>query len=181
MSPRMKDFLAQRALENFVGRTEEMVALLKCLEDESPLVMHIHGIGGVGKSALMQAFSAQAKERGAIVVILDCRLIEPTERGFLHELGNSIGEDTPTIEDAVSGLEILGPRVFLVLETYEVFRLMDTWLRQVFVPTLPENVRVILAGEKFDFPEECDKDIFAFIRRTFTARELENLIENLKN
>ena len=148
MSRRMKDFLAKRALENFVGRTEEMVALLKCLEDESPLVMHIHGIGGVGKSALMQAFSAQAKERGAIVVILDCRLIEPTERGFLHELGNAIGEDTPTIEDAVSGLEILGPRVFLVLETYEVFRLMDTWLRQVFVPTLPENVRVILAGRE---------------------------------
>ena len=47
-------------------------------------------------------------------------------------------------------------------------------------PRIP-FVRVILAGEKFDFPEECDKDIFAFIKRTFTARELEKLIENLKN
>jgi hypothetical protein len=60
MSRRMKDFLAQRALENFVGRTEEMVALLKCLEDESPLVMHIHGIGGVGKSVLSSSKGARS-------------------------------------------------------------------------------------------------------------------------
>ncbi len=107
MPRRMKDLLAQRALENIVGRTKEMAFLLQCLEDECPLVMHIHGIGGVGKSALVQAFSAQAQEQGATVVILDSPLIEPTERGFLHELGNAIGLSTPTIEDVVNKLESL--------------------------------------------------------------------------
>ena len=144
----MKDILAQRALENFVGRTGEMKSLLKCLEEEYPLVMHIHGIGGVGKSALVQAFSARAKEQGATVVILDSPLIEPTERGFLQELGNAIGLENPTFEEAVDELEILDSRVFLVIETYELFRLMDTWLRQVFVPALSENVRIILVGRE---------------------------------
>ena len=148
MPRRMKDLLAQRALENFIGRTKEMASLLQCLEDECPLVLHIHGIGGVGKSALVQAFLAQAEEQGATGVILDSPLIEPTERGFLQELGNAIGLDTPTMEDVVNKLEILGSRVFLVLETYELFRLMDTWLRQVFVPALSENVRVILVGRE---------------------------------
>jgi hypothetical protein len=148
MPRRMKDLLAQRALENFVGRTEEMASLLQCLEGECPLVVHIHGIGGVGKSALMQAFSVQAQEQGATVVKLDSPLIEPTERGFLHELGNAIGVETPTLEEVVNGLESLGARMFLVIETYEVFRLMDTWLRQVFLPALPENVRVILVGRE---------------------------------
>ncbi len=148
MPRRMKDLLAQRAIENFVGRTKEMTSLLQCLEDEFPLVMHIHGIGGVGKSALVQAFSAQAQEQGVTVVILDSPLIEPTERGFLQELGNAIGLDTPTKEEVVNKLEILDSRVFLVLETYELFRLMDTWLRQVFVPALSENVRVILVGRE---------------------------------
>ena len=148
MPRRMKDLLAKRAQENFVGRTEEMASLLQCMEGECPLVMHIHGIGGVGKSALVQAFSAQAQEQGATVVILDSPLIEPTERGFLHELGNAIGIDNPTMDEVVNGLESLGSRVFLVLETYELFRLMDTWLRQVFVPVLPENVRVILVGRE---------------------------------
>jgi hypothetical protein len=144
----MKDLLAKRASESFVGRTKEMASLLQCLEGECPLVVHIHGIGGVGKSALVMAFSVQAKEQGAAVIILDSPLMEPTERGFLHELGNAIGIDNPTIEEVVNGLEILGPRVFLVIETYEVFRLMDTWLRQIFIPTLPENVRVLLVGRE---------------------------------
>jgi len=148
MPRRVKDLLAQRALENFIGRTEEMATLFQCLEGESPLVMHIHGIGGVGKSALIQAFSTQAQERGAAVVILDSILIEPTERGFLLELGNAIGSEAPTMEEIVTGLESLGSRVFIVLETYEVFRLMDTWLRQTFVPALSENVRVILVGRE---------------------------------
>ena len=148
MPRRMKDLLAQRALESFVGRTEEMASLLHCLEGQCPLVVHIHGIGGVGKSALVQAFSARAQKKRATVVILDSPLIEPTERGFLHELGNAIGTDSPTMEEVVNRLESIGSRVFLVIETYEVFRLMDTWLRQVFVPSLPQNVRVILVGRE---------------------------------
>src|SRR5262249_42151129 len=31
---------------------------------------------------------------------------------------------------------------------YELFRLMDTWLRNVFVPLLPDNVRVVLSGRE---------------------------------
>ncbi len=148
MPRRMKDLLAQRAAENFVGRTDELASLLQCLEAEYPLVVHIHGIGGVGKSALVQAFSIQAKGQGASVVILDSPLMEPTERGFLDELGNAIGEEASTIDEVVNRLESLDSRVFLVIETYEVFRLMDTWLRQAFVPALPENVRVILVGRE---------------------------------
>ncbi len=148
MPRRMKDLLAQRAVENLVGRSGEMASLLRCLEDECPLVVHIHGIGGVGKSALVQAFATQAQEQGATVVILDSPLIEPTERGFLQELGNAIELDAPTLEGVVNKLGALGSRVFLVVETYELFRLMDTWLRQVFVPALSENVRVILVGRE---------------------------------
>ncbi len=47
-------------------------------------------------------------------------------------------------------------------------------------PRIP-FVRVILADESFEFPEECDKQIFAYIKRTFSAPELEKLIENLNN
>ena len=105
MPRRMKDLLTKRAQENIIGRTEEMTSLLQCLEGECPLVVQIHGIGGVGKSALVQAFSAQAQEKGATVFTLDSPLIEPTERGFLHELGSAIGRDNPTMEEVVNRLE----------------------------------------------------------------------------
>ena len=42
----------------------------------------------------------------------------------------------------------MGTRVVVSLDTYEVFRLMDSWLRQVFVPQLPDNVRFILCGRE---------------------------------
>ncbi len=52
------------------------------------------------------------------------------------------------MEDAATRLAGLGQRVILVLDTYEVLRLVDPWLRQAFVPALTDNVRVILAGRE---------------------------------
>ena len=42
----------------------------------------------------------------------------------------------------------LGERVVLTLDTYEVFRFLDVWLREVFLPSLPKNVRVVLCGRE---------------------------------
>ena len=148
MVHKMKDLLTKRAIENFIGRTEEIEFLSQVLEQESPVVAHIHGIGGIGKSILLKAFAEEARKRGATVVCLDCRSIEPTEKGFLHRLDAAIGGDNITPEDAVDRLGQLGERVVLALDTYEVFRLMDTWLRQVFVPALGNNVRVFLFGRE---------------------------------
>jgi hypothetical protein len=131
-----------------VGRERELGALLGLLEDDSPLVMHLHGIAGVGKSTLLTAFTQQAEALGASVVALDCRLMEPTERGTLQELAEAIGSDEITVGAVADGLGSLGNRVVLTLDTYEVFRLMDTWLRQVFVPQFSDNVRLILAGRE---------------------------------
>ena len=146
MSRRIGNLLADRATENLVGRREELAILLRALEEDSPLVIHIHGIGGVGKTSLLEAFAPRARARGAAVAHLDCRAIEPTEHAFVRELGAAIGGDPATPEEAAERLGSLGSRVVLILDTYEVFRTMDTWLRQVFVPVLPENVRVILCG-----------------------------------
>src|SRR5207244_1561121 len=35
-----------------------------------------------------------------------------------------------------------------VLDTYEVFRFLDTWLRETFLPSLGANVRLVLAGRE---------------------------------
>lgn len=122
--------------------------LLGCLEPGGPVVVHVHGIGGVGKSTLLEAFAARARGRRATVVRLDCRTVEPTERGFLQELRGAIGGSAATVPKLAARMARLGDRVLLTLDTCEVFCLMDTWLRQVFVPALPDNVRVIMAGRE---------------------------------
>ena len=79
---------------------------------------------------------------------LDCRSIEPTERGFLHSLSRAIGSKARSPASVADRLGNLGERVVLTLDTYEVFRFLDVWLREVFLPSLPPNVRVVLCGRE---------------------------------
>lgn len=144
----MRDFLAHQATENFVGRREDIAFLLKALEGDRPVVVHVYGIGGIGKSNLMEVFAALAKDPGVAVICMDCRGIEPTEQGFLRQLAQLLGSDSLTLEEVSERLECLGKRVVIALDTYEVLRLMDTWLRQVFIPALTGNVRVFLFGRE---------------------------------
>jgi hypothetical protein len=148
MGRRIGDVIAEQAATRMVGRQRELVQLLHCLDDEGPAVTQLHGIGGSGKSTLLAAFCSRAREAGAAVVQLDCRGIEPTERGFVHELGVFVGAQDGDAGQAAEKLGALSDRVILALDTYERFRLLDTWLRQIFIPLLPDNVRVVLSGRE---------------------------------
>lgn len=144
---RVRDLLAQRSSDAFIGRARELDVLLTTLQDDGPVVSYVHGIGGIGKSTLLDAFCARARARST-VVRLDCRTVEPTERGFMHEISRAVGASGETLAKVASRLSRLGTRVVLVLDTYEVFGLMDTWLRQEFIPALPDNMRIVVAGRQ---------------------------------
>lgn len=151
MVQRMADLLARQAREDFVGRAGELAVLHALLAAGGPRVVHVHGIAGIGKSALLTRFAAEAQVAGAVVLRLDCRSMEPTEAGFLAGLGEAIGGDGEAAALAAR-LGALGPVVVLALDTFEVFRLMDSWLRQVFLPALGENVRVLFFGRERPLP-----------------------------
>ncbi|HVD60004.1 MAG TPA: winged helix-turn-helix domain-containing protein, partial [Gemmatimonadaceae bacterium] len=148
LMPQVKDLLNNRVAHTFVGRAEELALLLQTVEPDGPLVVHLHGIAGSGKTTLLDVFTQRARSTGATIVRFDCRNIEPTEAGFVAELVAAIGSVPGTPEEIAIRLGQVGTRVVLVLDTYEVFRLMDTWLRQVFVPLLPDNVRLVLSGRE---------------------------------
>ena len=131
-----------------VGRDDEMDVLRRLLGEDGPLVVFVHGIAGIGKSALVEAFGIEARAVGATVLRLDCRSIEPTERGFLAALEGKTGGELTTAEAAATRLDGLGERVVLVLDTYELARLLDPWLRQAFVPALSDKIRIVLSGRE---------------------------------
>jgi hypothetical protein len=114
-----------------VGREEELAALATLLDDDGPLVAVVHGVAGTGKSALLRAFAAEAGARGARVVAVDGRGVEPTPHGFLA-----------AVEPALAAA---GGPVVLLVDTAERLRLLDGWLRLDFLPSLPEETRVVLA------------------------------------
>jgi hypothetical protein len=161
MTPRtLQSTLDQRA-GALIGRERERAALLELVERDVPLVAFVHGIAGVGKSMLLQAAAVDGRARGTLVVALDGRAFEPTERGFLTSLGSALGTPLTTIADATSGLAS-GARVLLIIDTHEQLRLLDAWLRQSFVPALPQNVRLLLAGR--DTPSAWRRDLGDLLR-----------------
>ena len=108
--------------------------------DSGTRVVFLHGIAGIGKSALLASFLDGRRAAGADVIELDCRTVEPTTRGFLHAAGS--------FRDVDEVVRRLPTPVALALDHYELFRLMDTWLRQVLVPALPAGVTLMLAGRE---------------------------------
>ncbi|WP_235825546.1 winged helix-turn-helix domain-containing protein [Vreelandella rituensis] len=139
----MSELTASRVHQAFVGRTSELDALRGVFATAGPQVVHVYGIAGIGKTALLHILAAEARDAGATVIRLDCRHIEPTETGFLQALEGAIGGGDPDMDTLVERLGRLGSLVLLALDSYEVFRLLDTWLRQIFVALLPDNVRIL--------------------------------------
>lgn len=136
----------------FVGRRGELARLDALLGDRGPSVLFLHGLAGSGKSTLLQQFGARLDGTGALLVDLDCRSVEPTEQGFFAALGAAAGAvgglDEGAVPDRIGRLAELAARVVLSLDQYEVLRLLDTWLRQVLMQSLPDNVRLVLAGRE---------------------------------
>ena len=120
-----------------VGRDNELAALRSMLDADSTVsVVHLHGIPGIGKSHLLSALADEATDTR--VLRLDCRTIEPTEPGFTEAL--AAAESLPAAAQT--------ERTVIVLDNYETFRLMDTWLRQELVPRLGETHRLIISGRE---------------------------------
>jgi hypothetical protein len=152
MAKSLESRLSRHASQTFVGREAELRSILEVLEDEGPIVVHLSGIAGVGKSTLLSTFAGQAREGGATVLVMDCRLIEPTERGFLIELGHLVDSEIRDIETAVEILGRSDQTVVLGLDHYETFLLMDTWLRQELLPAMPDSFRLVVAGRQPPVP-----------------------------
>jgi len=132
-----------------VGRDVELAALLELLEEEGPLAAVVHGVAGSGKSALLRAFRAAATDRGASVVAVDGRAIQPTPEGFADAAGDLAAQEGPVV---------------LVVDTAERLRLIDGWLRGTFVPALPAHARVVLATR--DAPGTAWRGSFGALLRT---------------
>ena len=152
---KLADRLKESARISFIGRQEELSLLSNAIESDEPqfFVTYVHGPGGIGKSRLIQA--AMDRIRPEINrYILDCRQIEPTPQGFQIALGAELelSESEPDFKTVIHCLAQPNQRTVLVLDTYETFGLMDTWLRQEFLPSLSESVFIIIAGRETPNP-----------------------------
>ena len=145
--------LKRRAVEALAGRRAELERLQAFALGDEPLVMHIQGIPGIGKTHLLNALAANVGAKGVSVVRMDARWCEPSPaalcRAICREIGVPESEDSAVVAASLSDG---AKRTLLVLDSYESFRLVDSWLRQVFLPSVGDSVRTILSSREAPRP-----------------------------
>ncbi len=137
--------LLARQAGDITGRAQERSQLRRVLEADGPVVAYVHGLAGVGKTTLLHAFVADAREAGAAVLELDGHVVPATQREVLLALGGS------TVEEAAAAVGARGERVVVVFDTFELLAMVDFWLCRTLIPALPANVRVVIAGRNVPF------------------------------
>jgi hypothetical protein len=138
------DRLAQARASRFVGRLAEVELFTEALEASDPpfSVLFLYGPGGVGKTTLLQAFARVAAEHGVSAVRVDLRTVEATPSDFLAASAPVADRGAPQPEGEATG----GVRCVLLVDTFERGVALDGWLRETFLPTLPDSVLVVIAG-----------------------------------
>ena len=150
MSSRLAEHLRTARQHQFVGRADGK-ALFQFVLDSPALpfyVLHVCGPGGIGKSTLLREFVNQCHTAAVVPLHLDARNIEPTPDAFLAGLRFHLGLDPPANVTEMLTERAHSHRHVILIDTYENLLPLDDWLREAFLPQLPENIFVVLAGRE---------------------------------
>jgi hypothetical protein len=146
MRPRLGDRLDEARRRRFVGRAAEIELFESALSASDPgfNLIYVFGPGGIGKTSLLRQFALRAQQHGLTAIEIDGRNVEPSPDGFLLALARAMG-----LSQGQSPLEALASRAerqVLLVDTYELLNPLDAWLRENFLPQLPVDAVVVLAG-----------------------------------
>src|SRR5262249_42118037 len=143
---RLAERLVAAQQRRFVGRAVELELFRSALQANEArfAVLHVYGPGGVGKTTLLAEFARAAEGAGAATVRLDGRAIEPTPEGFLVALRQAMGLRDK--EPPAAALGQAEARAVLLIDTFETLSPLDPWLRETFLPQLPEDTLTVIAG-----------------------------------
>ncbi|MFC8851085.1 MULTISPECIES: AAA family ATPase [unclassified Micromonospora] len=117
----------------FVGRAKELATFRAALrgEPDAPVLIYVYGPGGVGKSTLLRRFADEGRDAGRPVTEINGRLIDPSPAGFTAEIRGPVGAGS-----------------VLVVDAFEHCQGLDEWLRETFLPSLPDDALVVVAGRE---------------------------------
>lgn len=115
----------------FIGRTAEIELFRGMLDRRSrAAILHVHGVGGIGKSTLLAEFARLAETKGRPVLQIDARNVPPTLQAF-QSAANTDGAP---------------PGIVLLVDSLDHQDALGQWLMRDFLPSLPADAVVVLAG-----------------------------------
>jgi hypothetical protein len=146
MSTRVTDRLLDARRRRFVGRSDERETFRAAVSSaELPFqVLYVFGPGGVGKTTLLREYAAMSEQVPVSAWYLDGRNIEASPTALVRALESAVGVNSP--QSLFETLAARAPRQVILLDTLEMLTSLEAWLRDEFLPELPQNTLVVLAG-----------------------------------
>ncbi|MFZ0368419.1 MAG: LuxR C-terminal-related transcriptional regulator [Halobacillus sp.] len=149
-------------LENdqFVGRGRELQYFRDFIESskDTKRIVHVYGMGGIGKTFLIHAFQRLAERLDGMVFLgLDSEDFAQSPSMLAEQLlfqldaklslKLSKSHETP-LNQCLHMLKESSKnhRIIIAVDTYEKIGSLDRWFREVFLRSLPESISIILAG-----------------------------------
>lgn len=116
-----------------MGRERESAELSGLVSESTPQqVLYVHGMGGIGKTTLLQHFAARARQLGWNVVELSAVEVPPAREAVEAWLGQ-----------VVSGMT---SRTLLVLDEFQTHARLEKIYREELLPRLPADCAAIVAS-----------------------------------
>jgi hypothetical protein len=161
-SPRLAETLAEASRQRFVGRSAELAVFDELLERSQAVgVLWLSGLGGVGKTTLMRAWAGRAEQAGFLTARIDGRGVPLAPHAFATAVESAIGADRS--HAAAGGNERSSRAIFI--DTYERLEPLDSWLRQQYLPSLPQQTLIVIASRQLPSVEwRTDPDWAAVLR-----------------
>jgi hypothetical protein len=147
MVSRLAARLSQARHRRFAGRTAEKSLFRAALAAaELPFfLLYIFGPGGVGKTTLLSELAYLSEQAKIPALLLDARNIDPSPEAFLSALQLALGLTPP--DSPLPALTRRNQRQVILIDTYEKLGPLDAWLRELFLPELPADTLVVVAGQ----------------------------------
>lgn len=118
----------------FFGREDQVRLFERALagDVDAPRVLHLHGPGGIGKSALLLRLADDAERAGREVVWVDGQHVDASPDAFAEAAAPAVAAERPV----------------LVVDSFEQCQDLEAWLRDELLPRLPEDAVVVVAGRR---------------------------------
>lgn len=145
-SSKLASRLSTERRRRFIGRVVERDLFGSAISAaELPFnVLYVFGPGGVGKTSLLGEFAHVCNQAGIPATYVDARNLEPSPDAFVDALWSAMGFTT---QDSLYRMLASRPeRRIILVDTYETLASLNTWMIEVFLPQLPENLLLVLAS-----------------------------------